>query len=219
MYGKYGYNPRQAAAYVLRHISLGRPLNYHSIPPHLYWKNPTSQPASRPAPATGQADPALFVRGDGGWTEGLHPMDRFIKNTCEVLCPLNEISARLQMTRHEFLTADHKTQRTVFGDGRRAVEVVINDSSNPFVCDSKLGGRVELPPFGFLVESPTFAAFHALTWNGLRYDSPPLFTLRSLDDRPLSTSRDIRVYHAFGDDQIRLGKLTRTVKTEANLVR
>ena len=40
MYGKYGYEPTQAAEYVLHHITLARPLNYHSIPAHLYWKNP-----------------------------------------------------------------------------------------------------------------------------------------------------------------------------------
>jgi len=38
MYGKYGYDPAQAAEYVLHHIAMGRPLNYHNIPSHLYWK-------------------------------------------------------------------------------------------------------------------------------------------------------------------------------------
>ena len=91
MYGKYGYNPQRAAPYVLYHISLGRPLNYHSMPRHLYWKSQSPSPAA-PIPAAG--DPALFTRAEGGWAEGLHPVDRFIKNTCEVLCPLNEMTVR-----------------------------------------------------------------------------------------------------------------------------
>src|SRR6185437_8520896 len=53
MYGKYGYDPSQAARYVLRHISLARPLNYHSIPEHLYWKNDRAEePALAISPAT-----------------------------------------------------------------------------------------------------------------------------------------------------------------------
>jgi len=217
MYGKYGYDPRQAAAYVLHHVSLGRPLNYHAIPAHLYWKQPSAQPPSDQKTMSGRADPALFTRADGGWGDGLLPLDRFIKNTCEVLSPLNEMTARLQLTRHEFLTVDRKVQRTVFGKDDNEVVIVINEASSPFVCSSKLGGRVELPPFGLLVESPTFVAFHASSWNGLGYDSPPLFTVRSLDGKPLSISQSIRVFHGFGDDRIRLGGLTRIVKTETSL--
>jgi hypothetical protein len=214
MYGKYGYNPQRAAPYVLYHISLGRPLNYHSMPRHLYWKSQSPSPAA-PIPAAG--DPALFTRAEGGWAEGLHPVDRFIKNTCEVLCPLNELTARLPMTRHQFLTPDRKVQRTVFGEGTGAVEVVVNSGAAAYVCSSRLGGQVELPPGGFLVESPAFVAFHASSWAGRRYDALPLFTLRSLDGQPLSESHRVRVYHAFGSNQISLGKITQAVKTEAVL--
>jgi hypothetical protein len=71
------------------------------------------------------------------------------------------------------------------------------------------------PPYGFVAESRTFAAFHALSYGGLRYDAPAMFTLRSLDNRPLSRSSQVRVYHAFGSDQIRLGKKTLAVPREA----
>ena len=218
MYGKYGFDPRQAAGYVLHHAILGRPLNYHSIPAHLYWKRGSDSPrqASSGGPDV-ETGAALFTRAKGGWAEGMHPMDRFIKNTCEVLCPLNELTARQQMTRHEFLTPDRKVQRAVFGTATNAIEVVINEGGGPYVCQSSLGGRVELPPFGFLIESATFTAFYASSWNGLKYVSAPLFTLRSLDGQPLGQSRKVRVFHAFGSDQLRRGTETRTIRTEEEL--
>ena len=40
VYGKYGYNPEGSAEYVAHHVLCGRPLHYHSIPKHLYWKEP-----------------------------------------------------------------------------------------------------------------------------------------------------------------------------------
>jgi len=44
------------------------------------------------------------VNGDNGWAAGLHPLDRFVKNTHEILSPLNELTAQMRMTKHEFLT-------------------------------------------------------------------------------------------------------------------
>jgi hypothetical protein len=211
MYGKYGYDPQRAAGYVLRHISLGRPLNYHSIPRHLYWK---SQPPGRAQGGPAANDPALFTRADGGWADGMHRVDRFIKNTCEVLCPLNEMTARLPMSGYEFPTPDRKVWRTVFGEGTGVVEVVVNSGTGAYLCSSKLGGQVELPPGGFLVEAPRFVAFVASSWAGKRYDSSPLFTLRSLDGQPLSKSHRVRAYHGFGDNQIGLGKTPRVVEKE-----
>src|SRR5262249_9495635 len=108
MYGKYGYDPKQSAEYVLHHISIARPLNYHSMPRHLYWKE-TNKNNSAPNPSGHDApDSAVFTRADNGWGEELHPMDRFIKNTCEILSPLNEITAQMPMTGHDFLTPDRK---------------------------------------------------------------------------------------------------------------
>jgi len=217
MYGKYGYNPQRAAAYVLQHISIGRPLNYHSIPHHLYWKE-AAHYEDKPAPeqnARNGADPALFARADNGWASGWHPMDRFIKNTYEVLSPLNELTARMQMTHHEFLTPDRKVQHTVFANSTNQVQVIINAGETSFVCNSKLGGTVLLPPYGFVAECSIFVAFHALTWNGIHYDSPPLFTLRTLDNKPFGASHKVRVYHAFGNEQVQLGNITRVVRQEA----
>src|SRR4029077_10754780 len=86
--------------------------------------------------------------------------------------------------------------------------------SNSYTCDSKVGGNVLLPPYGFLAEAPTFIAFHASNWSGLDYQTPTLFTLRSLDNQPLSRSGEIRVFHAFGSDRIRLGNTTQSVTRE-----
>jgi hypothetical protein len=217
MYGKYGYDPNRAAEYVLHHISLARPLNYHSIPPHLYWSQTvTDDKASISSPtAWSHGDPAVFTRAENGWAAGLHPLDRFIKNTYEVLSPLNELTAQMQMSQHEFLTSDRKVRRTFFGEGDNSVQIIVNASSTNYVCNSKPGGRVVLPPFGFLAESRTFIAFYALNWNGVRYTSPVMFTMRSLDNQQLSRSREVRVFHAFGDEHIRLRRWTKAVTREA----
>lgn len=341
MYGKYGYDPANVAEYVLQHVVFGRPLHYHSIPPHLYWKERTSDtelavqplvpevevtgrreldityqwqvhkppttdwhvfvhftdyrgtnvfqndhvprtPTSQWTPGrttsgtftlhlpeqlkvsvdvrvgwwdpqsgrrailqgvhdgsrryvvgrlditesglrwipTDQAsravkpDPAMFVRADNGWAEGFHPLDRFVKNTYEVLSPLNELTATQQMTHHEFLGPDRRVQRTVFGDGENAVVVTVNLRTGQAELQSQIGGNVVLPPYGFVVESPRFVAFCALSWNGLNYSDPPLFTLTSLDDRPVQHSGRIRVFHGFGDGRIKLGNRTFTIAKE-----
>ncbi len=217
MYGKYGYDPRKAAEYVLHHISLARPLNYHSVPDHLYWKQSEAKGLPTDPALPSSMDAAFFIRADNGWAAGMHLTDRFIKNTYEVLAPLNELTARSQMSRHEFLSADRKIERTVFGEGRDAMRIVINGSDADYSCESEMGGKVVLPPYGFLAESRTFAAFHARNWAGIKYDSPTMFTLRSLDNRALSRSRQVRVYHATGNAEIRLGGATRVVPREAIL--
>ncbi len=212
MYGKYGYDPQHAAEYVLQHISLARPLNYHSIPRHLYWKG-DFKPATEPT--TNAPNPAVFVRADGGWAAELHPMDRFVKNTYEILSPLNALTARMRLTQHRFLSPNRRVQESRYGEGADAVVVVVNMGGSAFTYTSRSAGKVELPPYGFIAESKTFVAFHALSYGGLNYTAPTMFTLRSLDNRPLGRSRQARVYHAFGPDQIRVGQATLTVPKEA----
>ncbi|MGA4579020.1 DUF6259 domain-containing protein [Limisphaera sp. VF-2] len=163
------------------------------------------------------ADPALFLRADHGWAEGLHPFDRFLKNTHELLSPLNALTADLPMSRHAFLTSDRGVEQVVFGHGSSAVTVVVNRGSRQFAWHSPRFGSVLLPPGGFVVDSDRFVAFHALCWNGLEYAAPPFFTLRSLDGRPLATSRRIRIFHGFGDPRVRIGNHVWTVPREAVL--
>jgi hypothetical protein len=339
-YGKYGYDPAKAADYVLHHISIGRPLHYHNIPQHLYWKEPgpkkqtpmplrpaiadlkqtapdrfsvtyqwsvketpptnwrvfvhftdqagnikfqndhapttrwqpgevrqgpfevivptgltgifeirmglfrslngsraalegpldgesrcrvgrvkidsdkiTFQPLEQ-SPVQNQMDPAVFTHADQGWAEDLHPLDRFVKNTYEILSPLNELTSQSTMTEFEFLTSDYKVRRSLFGEGSDALAVVVNADHLPYLYKSQSGEEIELPPFGFLIESPVFVAFHALNWNGLHYDEPAFFTLRSLDAQPLSRSKRIRVYHGFGDTRLKLKGTMRNVAKE-----
>ena len=214
-YGKYGYDANRAAEYALNHMILGRTLNYHNLPNHVYWKGaPAAEP---PAPPAGGKDPALFVRAENGWAQGMHPADRFMKNTHEVLSPLNELTGKMPMTRHEFLTPDRKAQHSVFSDGKQTVEVVVNMGDAPLKWQSRLGGAIELPAYGFLVESPDFVAFRARNWNGHSYSAAPLFTLRSLDGKPLAQSRRIKVFHGFGDAELQVRGATKTVAKESVL--
>ena len=216
MYGKYGYDPAKAAEYVLHHIAIGRPLNYHIIPPHLYWKEKTPDDPLAPTAEKNRSEgPSTFTRANDGWAEGLHVVDRFVKNTHEILSPLNEITACLPMTQHEFLTPDRKVQRSVFGTDSNATVAIVNVSAKEFRQKSKFGGEVELPPYGFIIESPTFVAFHASSWNGLHYDGPVLFTLRSLNSEPINRAQRIRVFHGFGDTRLKWGDSIERVAKEA----
>jgi hypothetical protein len=171
-------------------------------------------PAGLASPPTG-ADPAVFTRADNGWARDLHPLDRFVKNTYEILSPLYELTAQVPLAAHQFLSPDRLVQRSVFGVGKDALTVTVNAGSGQWPCQSQAGGEVVLPPYGFLVESPTFVAFHALSWGGVRYEKPVLFTLRALDSKPLNRSRQVRVFHAFGGARIQVGKNTYTVEKEA----
>ena len=327
LYGKYGYDIRRAAGYVLDHALFGRPLHYHNVPRRLYWRAPqanvadvtpsvgefepagphrflisyrwevrrvpardwrvfvhfttpsgeiafqddhapatpatqwnvgtmefgtfrrqlpdylegrfdvrmglfdpvTEQRAELPgrddgeqrrvvgrlkieggqisferleAPTEPWSDAGVFVSGAGGWTEGMHPYDRFVKNTHEILSPLNAQTAQAPMTDHAFLTPDRRVQRTVFGFGAEATTVTVNGGTGVWKVASALGGEVELPPFGFLVDSPQYVAFHARTWGGHRYTAPVLFTMRSLDGKPVRGSERVRVFHGFGEPDL-----------------
>ena len=359
IYGKYGYEPSQAADYVLQHLLYGRTLNYHSTPEHLYWKQPfqtnerlgltariasikptppnvfsiqyawrgvapkepgwkvfvhfcdasgsiafqndhdiptallaaqagnvkvesvaaagsPSQPevldgpyevtipaeqngpfairlglfkasdmsrALLSGPTDGErriklgllrregpnllhwqpemddanretGDPAMFLRGDNGWTDGLHPWDRFVKNTAELTSPLHFVTAEMLIEEHRLLTPDGAVQSSRFGKGADAVTVTINQGRLPYSTSSKLGGRVLLPAKGFLVDSARFVAFHASTWGGMAYTDAPMFTLRSMDGAPLAQSKRIRVFHGFGDEHLSLSGRSLRVQKE-----
>lgn len=325
IYGKYGYQPEKATHYVLHHLLVARPLNYHQVPSGLYWRD-TAPDESTPAqvsvadfepvgpnrfrisyrwkvekPITGQwqafvhftnpsgkilfqsdytpsppvdqwqpgeitmgpfevavpdlkpgtfdirvglfrpeadvraklqgpddgehrclvgrirtdsqsiafeqAPPAvtpasegLFLRADNGWAEGLHPMDRFLKNTHEVLSPLNRLSSQMLLTDYERLTPDGSVRRSVFGDGQ--IEVVVNLGQNDYTWQSGRWGDVVFPPAGFLAHAPEFLAISVKRFQGLDYQNVPLFTLQSLDEKPLEESARIRIYHGFGDSRL-----------------
>jgi hypothetical protein len=144
---------------------------------------------------------------------GRHPFDRFVKNTYEILSPLHELTARMQMTAFEFLTPDQKVTKTV-GEGSGRVDTIVNESPSPFSWKCRTGGDVVLPPQGFVIDSPTFAAFRALKWNGVDYKTAPLFTIRSNDGQPIETSQSVRIYHGFVDSRIKIGAVLKNVATE-----
>jgi hypothetical protein len=217
MYGKYGYDYSASAEYVLHHISIGRPMHYHNVPRHLYWKDiPTDEPE---IPESGKPDPNCFARGYNGWTEGMCVFDRFVKNTYEILSPLNEITSKMRMTEHEFLDDNREIIRTVFenvpgGIFDPGVYVVVNKSDKRCSYKSGLGGKVILPPNGFIIECPTFVAFYALSWDGMEYENPAFFTMRSLNGASILWSSKIRVFHGFGDTRIKVKDTLHDVKRE-----
>lgn len=58
-HGKYGYNAREAAEYVVHHALCARTLNYHSMPDHLYWQDASETLKNVPfRPAVAEFSPA-----------------------------------------------------------------------------------------------------------------------------------------------------------------
>ncbi len=156
---------------------------------------------------TRDTNAACFSRADSGWAEGMVATDRTIKNTYEVLSYLNRLTAETPMTDHAFVTPDHRVERSAFGN----VEIVVNYGPEPY----EHRGAV-LPAYGFLVTSPTFVAFHASRYNGIDYSPTALFTIRSLDGRPIEQSSKVRVYHGFGPKRVKIGgKVFEAAREEA----
>jgi hypothetical protein len=194
-YGKYGYAADQAAGYVAHHVLAARPLHYHSIPDHLYWKQPHEEkPPSSPQ--------ACYLRTDRGWAAGMHPTDVFLKNTHEVLGPLNAATAHDRLTRLEFLSSDGAVRRATYGEGQRATRVTVNFGSADASVESQYGGKVLLPANGFVIDSPKFAAFFAKRWNGRDYPEGALFTLQVAEGETLDRAAKVRVFHGFGDPRV-----------------
>ena len=151
-----------------------------------YWvgSRPTNQRLASAADAR-----FVFARGSR-----FGRIDQFIKNTYEVLSPLNRVTGLLPMTDHRFLTADHLVESTRFGDN---VQIVVNYSSADYKTPNAL-----LPPHGFVIESPTFVACYARSLRGKEFAEPTFLVVHSLDDRPLESSGRLRLYRGFGDHQI-----------------
>ncbi len=196
IHGKYAYEPKEMAEQVIHHVAMGRTLYYHSLGKHLYWRTDSGDELPLP---DGPVDPAVFTRAHNGWAEGFCLWDRFIKNTHEVLSPLNALTAETLIERYDFLDERRTIRRATFGNG---VTAVVNGSDSDHVVNSELGGKVRRPPYGFLVEADTFVAFYAHSWGGRRYADAVLFTLTSLDDRHLAESAQVRVFHGFGESHL-----------------
>ena len=155
--------------------------------------------------AIGAAPPSprsAFTRCDNGWAEGMHPTDVFLKNTQEVLGPLHEATAHARLTRLEFLTPDGSLRRALYGEGPEATAVAVNFGSGDAEVETGLGGKALLPPWGFAIEGPHFAAFYARAWGGHEYRDGALFTIRALGGETLPNARKLRAFHGFGDDTL-----------------
>ena len=198
-YGKYGYSADKVAEFVAHHILCARPLYYHSFPDHLYWKST----GNREKQQTPVPDIACYTRSDNGWAEGMHPLDVFVKNTYEVLGPLHSATAHDTLSNLKFLTEDFTLREATYGRGKDATKVTVNFGTKEAQIESTLGGKVTLPPWGFVIEGPNFSAFHARRWNGQDYEKGALFTFRSMDNKSLKDAGRVRIFHAFGPETVK----------------
>ena len=147
-------------------------------------------------------DYEVFSRNDAGYGEeqSLGYFDTLMKNSYEVLSPLNRLTAEREMTSHCFLTADECVEQTTFGN----VTITVNFGAQPYTCAD---GSV-LPQYGFTVVSPSLEAFYAVRYNGVDYPDGAMFVLSTDDGSAIRSASKVTVYHAFGDGNIRWrGKL------------
>lgn len=205
-YGKYEYDGDQAGEYVAHHVLSARPLNYHSMPDHLYWKE-------KVAAKSAVGDRACFTRTDDGWAKGLHPTDAFLKNTQEILGPLHQATAHDRLTRLEFLTPNRAVRRATYAEGN-GTTIVVNFGRDNVPVKSRFGGDAVLPPWGFVVDSPRFAAFYAMQWGGRSYAQGAMFTLQPADDKDLVQAAKVRVFHGYGDPRLNWRGKTVEVRRE-----
>ena len=165
---------------------------------HRYWTG--SSQTDRRSPGSSDSRPT-FARGNR-----FNLTDQFIKNTYEVLSPLNRITGLLPMTDHHFLTADRMVESSRFGDD---VQITVNYGKEEFKTPIAV-----LPPHGFVIQSPTLAACYATSFQGQRFAEPTFLVVKSLDGRPLASSAKVRFYRAFGDREIRWHGKTVLVEEE-----
>ena len=199
--------PSDAAGFLCC-LLYGQPPVY-ALPPGLYFKSP-----EQPAPGnSGEPASSCFAR-EAGWTAGkkLGAHDLFIKNTYEVSTWLSRLCARNRLTSHRFLTADGSVQESFFSADLR---VLVNFGKTPYEDKE---ARVVLPQYGFLVRHPFFLAFHALEADGLTYDSPAFFTVRSLEGKMYLRAEQVRIYQGMAPGKISLGgrvfEVDRELKTK-----
>ncbi|MCW5982537.1 MAG: hypothetical protein KIT09_30905 [Bryobacteraceae bacterium] len=167
--------------YILDHLLYAEmPVYYFGK--HRYWKDRAQDFKPRP----GSEDRMAFAQGGR-----FNAIDQFIKNTYEVLSPLHRLTALMEMTDHDFLTADRMVEKTRFGDD---VDIVVNYGSSDYRYQNAL-----LPQYGFVIKSPSLVAYYAKRYGDVTYSQPSMFVIRSLDGKPLGDSEQVRVYRAFGE--------------------
>ena len=145
----------------------------------------------------------------------MHPFDVFVKNTHEILSPLNKLTAEMRLTRFDFLTRDRNVARSVFQGEGKTVIATVNYGAEPFRSVSIMGEDFQIPQYGFVIESSDFVAFNASLYNGVEYAEPVLFTLRSLDGKPIWNSAQVQVFHGFGSPLVKIAGKEYTVERES----
>lgn len=201
-----GLGPADAAGF-LAHLIAGEAPVYELPARSHFDRRPED-----PVPAPGDGPEWCFSRRDGWTAPGpWSAWEVFLKNTFEVASHVARIRAREPMTKHRHLRADGTVQEGFFGSDMR---VVVNfgpedyrDAEEDFV----------LPAYGFWVRHPNFRAFHARRADGLDYDRPALFTVRSLEGKMILRAEKSRIFHGFGPARLRIGAREFEVEREAEL--
>jgi hypothetical protein len=182
---------------------------YHSFQDHFYWLSDNNKTNE-----SSKSDTSCYTRSDNGWTENLHPMDVFLKNTYEVLGPLHSATAHNVLNQLKFLNEDKTLRQATYGKGKNATKIIVNFGTTEARIKSELGADVVLPRWGFLIDGPRYTAFYALRWNKQEYENGALFTLQPQDDNNLKNSHRIRVFHAFGPQNLRWKNVIYQIKRE-----
>jgi len=190
--------------YIVRALSLGR-MPVYAVPTGRYFEQPESEwrlsvlhrhysppyvrrPDLTLPPLNDETAP--FARADQGWGQELNTVDRFIKNTYEVLSPVSRALVSERMTGFRRLGPNGLLVETEFGPHNR---ILVNEEREPVEVEGAV-----LPPFGFIARTERFLALHVSHWQGVAYPRPVLFTVASADGRPLDECARARIFHGFG---------------------
>jgi hypothetical protein len=187
--------------YILGHILYAEmPVYYFGD--HRYYQDPVDDFQPRRVD-----DDQLLYAGGGRYCL----IDQFIKNTYEILSPLNRVTALMPMTDHQFLDDARAVEWTRFGED---VEIVVNFGKQEF---DWRGTR--LPENGFVVSSPSLVAFCALRHDGVDYSEPTLLVIWARDGANIDHSEEVRIYHGFGDTTVRFRGELKQVNKDTVTVR
>ena len=130
--------------------------------------------------------------------------DQFIKNTYEILSPLGRVTATMEMTDHQFLNDERTVEWTRFGQD---VEIVVNFGRQEFDWRGTL-----MPKDGFVISSPSLVAFCARRHADVEYSEPTMFVIWARDGLDIEKSKDVQIYHGFGDSTVRFRGELKQVK-------
>ena len=180
--------------YILGHI-LYAEMPVYGFGDHRYYQEPDDDFQPRDA----SDDKLLYSRGGRFCLT-----DQFIKNTYEILSPLGRVTATMEMTDHQFLNDERTVEWTRFGQD---VEIVVNFGEQEFDWRGTL-----MPKDGFVISSPSLVAFCARRHADVEYSEPTLFVIWARDGLDIEKSKDVQIYHGFGDSTVRFRGELKQVK-------